>query len=317
MPNTLAHLGVQGVLTKLAVPQADLKLVFLGCLLPDIPWIIRRAVVGLDPGVDLYSLKLYAITQSSLFMTLVLCGALAGLSRTPGRAFGILGSNAVLHLVLDAIQIKWANGVHLVAPFSWVLCNVGWFWPESLPTYLLTGFGLGYVFWRWKEALAEPLSLATFSTYRIGLCLIGLTVYLMAPFVFLHEPFMHDNHYVRTFQERNHRIDRPVEADRRPYTKGVKNDVINVFGEDFVVRGAQLAQSGMASIRGRFVQEQVIEVWDIHAHSTWFREWSSCVGIFAVGSIWLIVIIRHLRMITQKTHGASRRSQKEGHVRHH
>jgi hypothetical protein len=35
MPNTLAHLGIQGVATLSWLKKADLKWIFIGCIIPD------------------------------------------------------------------------------------------------------------------------------------------------------------------------------------------------------------------------------------------------------------------------------------------
>ena len=50
MPNTLVHLGVQGLGNRLISTEIDLKWVFLGCIIPDLPWIVRRTLIALAPG---------------------------------------------------------------------------------------------------------------------------------------------------------------------------------------------------------------------------------------------------------------------------
>ena len=40
MPNSLVHFAVQGVVTRSVLRDADIKWVFLGCIIPDVPWII-------------------------------------------------------------------------------------------------------------------------------------------------------------------------------------------------------------------------------------------------------------------------------------
>ena len=66
MPNTLAHLGVQGIATRSVLRDADLKWIYLGCIIPDVSWIIQRLVRYVIPNIDLYDLRLYAIVQASL-----------------------------------------------------------------------------------------------------------------------------------------------------------------------------------------------------------------------------------------------------------
>ena len=124
MPNTLAHLGVQLALTRCVMRQADPKWIYAGCVIPDLPWIARRILDASLSGLNAYDLRLYAIAQSSLVCSLLACGALAALSRTPLASFAVLGLGAGIHLLLDACQIKWANGVHLFAPVSWELSPI-------------------------------------------------------------------------------------------------------------------------------------------------------------------------------------------------
>lgn len=102
MPNTLVHLGIQGIATRLMIREADYKWIFTGAILPDIPWILKRAVTTIVPGVDPIDLRLYAIAQSSLAGCLFLAGALAIFSRRPWRVFFILVLNSLIHLLLDA-----------------------------------------------------------------------------------------------------------------------------------------------------------------------------------------------------------------------
>ena len=61
------------------------------------------------------------------------------------RVFLVLGFGVLLHLLIDACQIKWGNGPHFLVPFDWRLTNFGFFWPEQLPSHLLTALGGLYV----------------------------------------------------------------------------------------------------------------------------------------------------------------------------
>ena len=72
MPNTLAHLGVQSLATRALIRDSDLKWIYLGCIVPDLPWTLNRLVKTTVPSVDLYDLRLYVIVQASLFFCLLL-----------------------------------------------------------------------------------------------------------------------------------------------------------------------------------------------------------------------------------------------------
>ena len=82
MPSTLVHLAAQGWISRALFRKADAKWVFLGLLIPDIPWIIQRAIRFLPIAPDPYTLKLYGLVQSSLAFGLLLAAAMA---RSPAR----------------------------------------------------------------------------------------------------------------------------------------------------------------------------------------------------------------------------------------
>ncbi|MEL6680055.1 MAG: hypothetical protein AAFQ51_15215, partial [Pseudomonadota bacterium] len=149
MPATLGHIGVQALITRGVIRGADFKWILLGCVLPDVPWILQRLTRAGLPSVDVFDLRIYAIVQSSLVFTLILCGACALVARHPLRVFGILAVGALLHLLLDASQTKWANGVILFAPLDWRLVAFGFYWPEDVITLILLLFGLAYAAFAW------------------------------------------------------------------------------------------------------------------------------------------------------------------------
>jgi hypothetical protein len=133
LPNTLAHIGIGGTLTRLAIKGADLKWIYLGCLIPDLPWIFQRLGNILIPNINLYDLRLYVIVQSTLLFSIILSLALTSFSKEYIRTFLILAFGSLIHLLLDSLQEKWTNGVLLLAPFNWDLMNFNLFWPESFP----------------------------------------------------------------------------------------------------------------------------------------------------------------------------------------
>ncbi len=287
MPNTLAHLGAQGVLNHLVKRDIDPKLIGLGCLLPDVPWILKRLVTGFELSNDPYTIRLYFIAQASLFVTLCLCGALAFLSQRPREVFLILSINAFLHLLLYGLQTKLANGVHFFAPISWDLWNVGWFWPESLPTYILTGCGALYLMWKWSTAVNQPIPFPPRSILNICLSLTMLILYFVLPLVFLDGPRQTDNHFVRTLEEKNARSGKPIEFDRRSYIKTSSEDVIEAYGgERITVASSLLDHSATISGRGTFSTQNEVKFQEIHEHNGSLRDTSSILGILLLSAMW-------------------------------
>ena len=58
MPNTLAHMGVARLTSLALFRDADAKWIYIGCVIPDIPWIIQRLVASILPGTNLLDLRL-------------------------------------------------------------------------------------------------------------------------------------------------------------------------------------------------------------------------------------------------------------------
>ena len=181
MPNTLAHLGVQTLATRVAVRRADVRWVFIGATVPDVPWIIGRATSTLVPRFHDYDLWAYLIAQSSLAVSLILCAALAAVATRAGRTFAILSVNASLHLILDGIQTKWGSGAHVLAPFSWHDWDAGWFAIESWPTFALTSIGIIIAIRAIGAARRSSPIATTLTTSRLALFTLALTAYLLAP----------------------------------------------------------------------------------------------------------------------------------------
>ena len=287
MPNTLVHFGVQGIASKALVPDIDLKWVFLGCIIPDVPWITQRILRFLMPGIDLYDLRSYAIVQATLAFCLILAGALAALSEKPRLAFVILALNSFFHLALDAMEIKWGNGVHFFAPYSWELVNFGYVWPESWVVYLFTVIGLIFSIWVLKYPTHQSIKISLSSSTRIALTGVLLVTYFTAPIAFMHEPEGVDNHSISTLRKKENRLGKKVALDRNLYIKYDSRDSIKTFaGEEIAVVGNKSATGGAVSIKGEFLDHNVMKVTAIHHHNTFLRDMFSYIGLLLMAGIW-------------------------------
>ncbi|MCZ6571673.1 MAG: hypothetical protein O7C98_00725 [Planctomycetota bacterium] len=284
MPNTLAHIGAQRLLTHAVIPTADLRWVLIGCVLPDVPWIGYRVVrifAGVD-GLDPYAVRAYFIAQASLFLLLCLCGAAALLSTRPRRVFAVLSLGALLHLLLDAMQTKWGNGVHLFAPFAWSDLNFRWFWPERWPSIALTllgvALGVAAFFQAPRSALFAPRSRRAVAAGAL------LFVWLAVPWSLIGPVQAGDAHFVRTLKQRSERPGRYFELDRAHY--GDSDGLRTWAPEGLRVVGAQQLDRGVYSVRARFVTESSVEILAFHRHGR-FRNLSSVVGLALVAVVCL------------------------------
>lgn len=288
MPNTLAHIGLNSLVTRSLARDADLKWIYLGCVLPDLPWIFQRAVRGAADPQYLYDLRLYAIAQASLLLCLILAACLACLSTRNRQVFAILASGSVFHLVLDALQTKWANGVHLFAPLSWEILNFELFWPEGIPSLMLTLFGLIYYISAWRRVPPGPFDLALPRGRTLFLCIGCLVAYLLLPWAFMPAVEAADSHYVGTLRKAETRAEKYVEFDRIKYRRVVgEGALITWAGEKLAVQGLDLRESGSVSIRGQFVDQKTVQVSAVHLHPSSLRDMSSYVGLGLVLLAWI------------------------------
>lgn len=288
MPNILAHAGVQGILTRTGFRDADPKWIYLGCVIPDVPWILQRVVRMAVPSIDLYSLRAYVIVQASLLSCLLLCGAVALLARRFWEMGALLGLNALLHLLLDACKIKWASGVHLLAPFSWKLASWGFFWPESLISYGLTGGGLLYVIGYWRLSLKKGLGFGQLSASRVVGSVVLIGVYFVLPFLLLPGPEAADNHYIKTLGMSQNRTGHYVECDRAHYFSTPEGKSLECWNlEPMSVEGLTLHPPATVSVRGVFIAENKVHVLDSHVHHDWFRDNASYLGLALIAILWI------------------------------
>ena len=299
MPNTLAHIGGQGPLTHAAFRDADPKWIYLGCVIPDLPWILQRIIRVAIPSIDLFALRAYVVAQASLLNCLILCVAIALLTKHMWRVGAVLGANVGLHLVIDALQTKWANGVHFLAPWSWSLANWGLFWPESWITYVLTGLGLAFVVVRWRTGVQRrPASARVDAMRRAGsIALIG--AYFALPLLLLQGPVSADNHFLKTLGLSD-RAGHYVECDRAQYRRTAGGEAVLQCwnAEPIRVKGLNAPVPATVSVRGVFVDDDTMRVIEHHIHSGWFREGASYVGLALTLMIWMIALSKHTAVQT-------------------
>lgn len=293
MPNTLAHIGFQGLSSRLLIRGVDVKWVYLGLIIPDLPWIGFRAAMATGV-VDPYELRLYAIGQSSLLCCILLSGAVAAFCERPRLILAVLSVNSLVHLLLDASQKKLGSGVHLVAPLSSKPLNFGLFWPEDWPTYVMIVMGLVYFVWAFRFPLETSIEPRLGPPWRRAAGGALLLLYLAAPLALRQGMWVSDSHFVKTLSETGLRPGRLVEFDRNAYKPRDGSEFLVTFArEEIRLVGTELEGPAVVSLRGRFVDEHTIEVLDLHEHAGGFRDYASYVGLALVALTWVRAVARN------------------------
>ncbi len=289
MPNTLVHLGIQSVSTKALFRQADFKWIAVGCVIPDIPWIIQRIILSVQTGINLFDLRQYVTVQASLFFCLILCAAIALIAAERTKIFLVLAGNSFLHLLLDAMQIKWANGVHFFAPFSWQLIGFNFVWPEHGITYGFTAVGFAALVYfgarDWKKNVVLALERSKYAA-----AVVFLAAYFILPFWLRSGPDLADNHYVVTLRSIEERPGQYLEIDRSRYRSS--DNTVEIFsGERIKVTGAYPSQDAILSVKGRFSDKDTIHISAFHVHSP-VRDVNTVLGLAGVLFIWLTSLVK-------------------------
>ncbi|MCB9259272.1 MAG: hypothetical protein H6612_07940 [Ignavibacteriales bacterium] len=297
MPNTLAHIAINGFSTKKISASSSLLWIYLGCIIPDIPWIIRKIISVLSPSINGYDLQAYVIVQATLFFSIILSFSFSLFSKNILKTFLILSFGSLLHLLLDPIQIKWANGVHLFAPFSWDMTTYGIFWPESFITYLMTISGVIFFVFYWKELkIIKPNIL--FKKINSFLAFLIILIYFVLPLIFMNNVVKSDNHFISTLKIENERIGKYVEMDRKDVTFNEQTNSywIKSFNKDLIeLKNIERLYSNRISIKGRFISNNLISVIEYHENWEAFRDGASYLGILLIIFSWILAFRNSLK----------------------
>jgi hypothetical protein len=286
VPNTLVHFAVQGAASHAFWRRLDARFVYLGCLLPDLPWILRRAVVGFGLPVDVFDLRLYTMGLASLAVTLLLAAAIAAVTRAPRQVFAVLGVNALLHLLLDATEVKFGNGVHLFAPLSWRMTSFDLVAGES-PVYLvLTLAGALLVAWEILRPRGTAVAFALGRRRLAGAAAL-LAAYLLAPLPFLGAIEDSGSYSVKTLREVDARPGRPVSLDRTGFEATPAGGFVQLWtGERVRATGPLPAHDALVSLHGTFLTPEVLRVDRLVEHRR-NRDWPSYLGLALLSLVFL------------------------------
>jgi hypothetical protein len=179
---------------------------------------------------------------------------------------------------------KWCP---FITPFSWHLLSFNFFWPESLPTYIITAFGFVYFILTYKKATGEYSDLVLPDLKRTLLSVTLLLLYFIIPLFILNLPEQHNNHFVKTLRDYETRTGKYFELDRARYIPEVNGNFIKTFANEKIkAANLKLENEHLISIKGKFISPDEMYIEDYHIH-TKFRDDTSLIGISLTAILWL------------------------------
>jgi hypothetical protein len=268
--------------------------ILAGCVIPDLPWILRRGFHALGWGWDPITTEAYFIAQASLFLCAPAAIAFGFLFRDSMRFAVIAMLGCVVHLLLDSLQIKWGNGVHLRAPFDWEHFQIGVLEIDTPLTVFVSMMGIVPLLML-PQIKDEARLLAVDSIRSIGIA-IALICYLAAPLMFVEAVVASDSRDLRTLASQADRIGKTIELDREKVSlsEGGAN-ITTHTGEILALHGANDVREGVYSVRGTFVETGRIEAIRIKRH-TEGRDLASYVGLLGIAAWFLALLAAKLRL---------------------
>ena len=170
MPDWVVHLGFAYMMARL-IKLRDLKLFFLGSLLPDLS---RVALYFADFfHLDQISSHLYFMPFHTPFMAALVASVISSFSKNSKKCFFFIFLGAIFHLALDLTQYRLGNGVLLFYPISFRQFSFNLFWSGDNVSVLLRALAIGVfvICLLEKRPVGRPLSLKNLNL-RIALPLI-------------------------------------------------------------------------------------------------------------------------------------------------
>ena len=158
MPDWVVHLGFAYIMARL-IKLRDLKLFFLGSILPDIG---RVALYFTDLAhLNPISSSSYVAVFHTPFMAALVASVISSFSENFKKCWVLIFLGAIFHLALDLTQYRIGNGVLLFYPISFKQFYLNLFWSGDNVSLLLRALSIGIlvICLLEKRPVGSPLSL--------------------------------------------------------------------------------------------------------------------------------------------------------------
>jgi len=158
MPDWVVHLGFAYIMARL-IKLRDLKLFFLGSILPDIG---RVALYFTDLAhLNPISSSSYVAVFHTPFMVALVASVISSFSENFKKCWVLVFLGAIFHLALDLTQYRIGNGILLFYPISFKQFYFNLFWSGDNVSLLLRALSIGVlvICLLEKRPVGSPLSL--------------------------------------------------------------------------------------------------------------------------------------------------------------
>jgi hypothetical protein len=252
----------------------------------------------LAPNIDVLDVRLFATVQASLLFSVILAFACSRFSKRATHVFLVLAFGVLLHLLIDACQIKWGNGPRFFAPFDWTIANFGLFWPEQLPSHLMTGIGALYVIYAFAMPIKNQAQDLILPRGKSQVAFLGaIAIYAFLPFLLLdvaEEAGVGSVKLIR-MEERSGQT---ITLDRARFRQDGDRMTVELYSGQFIgLEGIDesLPEYGKLSLRGVFLEHEVIQANAFHVNDARYRELASILGLSIVAGYWIIILLGRFR----------------------
>src|SRR5690606_37037023 len=229
------------------------------------------------------------IVQASWLFSVILGVAFAAFARRPVAAALLLASNALLHLLLDAAEIKPGSGVHLLAPFSWRSTSFEWLWPEHPVVTAVTLLGAAVGVWLLvSPRFHPPDERLVFRGPRFAVATSAMAVYLALPLALVDGPWNADYRSIRSLVASEVSIRNRVELERDPIVRRDGETFVRTFGREYrLITDDELPDGAVVSVIGYLSAPATIRATEIHVNAAGLRDVASAAGLLIIAAVWL------------------------------
>ena len=282
MPDWVVHLGFAYVMARL-IKMRDLKLFFLGSLVPDI------SRIGLYFAsffhLNQISSHLYFAPFHTPFVAALVACLISSFSKNFKKCFFLIFLGAILHLALDLTQYRVGNGVLLFYPFSFRQFYFSLFWSgDNVSIFLrILAIGVLLICLLEKRSIGSPLS---FKAVKLKIAFPLILLCLLIPLSTM-GPIMKNNvDYLDFFAHPEKWEGEKVEFYKARVVS-TNPVIVREMGVRFeLVTSEEFKRNDRVSIKGAYEEGRIIPDF-IHRYRGPSKSMVSLVGLLLFVLVWI------------------------------